>query len=425
MNYTYLKLEDKPVLKFNIDQRVYEIQNYALLPFSLRNNIVDTRSLTNKSEHEKFNILFHNQESLAYFFYNRSLSVKRENAKYIMNQLHIKQNNDFETRYKAMILCKALSVSDSYWITNNENEKWKDVNVKSHPLHETLQQIALFGRTLTITGKIHTPELTGQGAYAKAWYRENDELFLYKASTNGGNESEREVLASKILDCFNVPHVPYELTKKEDKIVCKCPNMNLENTSIVDAIEYDTWCTKKGKDLFEESKRIDSDIFYKTIIIDYLISNADRHLANWGFFMDNNSGDIIRLHPLFDHNNAFDKNFMADPKGGECQLMPGKTQKEAALYAMKRCDFRCIKPVTKDMFFDLNMYNSFMERASELGLYQKRNVSIFEYIVNKNTDTYIPKEIKADNNQEYWNSIKNYKSPSINREQDVGINLKV
>lgn len=117
MNYTYLKLEDKPVLKFNIDQRVYEIQNSALLPFSLRNNIVDTRSLTNKSEHEKFNILFHNQESLAYFFYNRSLSVKRENAKYIMNQLHIKQNNDFETRYKAMILCKALSVSDSYWLT--------------------------------------------------------------------------------------------------------------------------------------------------------------------------------------------------------------------------------------------------------------------------------------------------------------------
>ncbi|MBE6360292.1 MAG: hypothetical protein E7059_02445 [Treponema bryantii] len=116
---------------------------------------------------------------------------------------------------------------------------------------------------------------------------------------------------------------------------------------------------------------------------------------------------------------------MADPKGGECQLMPGKTQKEAALYAMKRCDFRCIKPVTKDMFFDLNMYNSFMERASELGLYQKRNVSIFEYIVNKNTDTYIPKEIKADNTQEYWNSIKNYKSPTINREQDVGRNLKV
>ena len=90
-----------------------------------------------------------------------------------------------------------------------------------------------------------------------------------------------------------------------------------------------------------------------------------------------------------------------------------------------RSNFKNGKQITKDMFFDLNMYNSFMERASELGLYQKRNVSIFEYIVNKNTDTYIPKEIKADNTQEYWNSIKNYKSPTINREQDVGRNLKV
>ena len=154
MNFTYLKLEDTNVLKFNTAEKIYEIQNASLLPFSLRNNIVDTRSLTTKNDNEKFNILFHNQETLSYFFYNRTLSVNRENAKYIMNQLHIKQNNDFETRYKAMILCKALSVSDNYWITHDINEQWKDVNLKSNPLHETLQQIALFGKTLSITGKL-------------------------------------------------------------------------------------------------------------------------------------------------------------------------------------------------------------------------------------------------------------------------------
>ena len=420
MNFTYLKLEDTNVLKFNTSERIYEIQNASLLPFSLRNNIVDTRSLATKNDNEKLNILFHNQETLSYFFYNRTLSVNRENAKYIMNQLHIKQNNDFETRYKAMILCKALSVSDNYWITNDVKEQWKDVNLKSNPLHETLQQIALFGNTLSITGKLHTPELTNQGAYSKAWYRENDELYLYKASTIGGNESEREVLASKILDCFNIPHVPYELTKKEDKLVCKCANMNLENTSIVDAVEYDVWCSKKGKNVFDEAVKIDSDVFYKTIIADYLLSNSDRHLSNWGFFMDNKSGEIIRLHPLFDHNNAFDKNFMREPNGGHCQLIPGKTQKEAALYALKRCDFRCIKPVTKDMFFDKEMYQTFMSRACELGLYQNRKVSVLEYIMNKNVTEYEPKSIKPDNTQEYWKSIQNFQS----KQRDKNVNLE-
>ena len=108
-------------------------------------------------------------------------------------------------------------------------------------MHEVLQQIALFGRSLTITGPLRTAELTGQGTYAKAWYRENGRLFLFKANSKGGNESQREVSASTIFDCFNVPYVKYELTTKDDVIVCKCENMNFENTSLVDTMAFEDW----------------------------------------------------------------------------------------------------------------------------------------------------------------------------------------
>ena len=175
---TYLNLEDTTVLKFDFEKRYYEILKPELLPFSMRGRISDTTKANSEDLPE---IWFNNQDVISKFFYNRSLSVNRENAKYIMNQLGIKQNNDFESRYKAMMLCKGLSVADSYWITDKDDEKWKDVCLKNNPLHETLQQIALFGRSLIITGELRTPEITGQGAYAKAWYRENDRLFLYKA----------------------------------------------------------------------------------------------------------------------------------------------------------------------------------------------------------------------------------------------------
>jgi hypothetical protein len=73
---------------------------------------------------------------------------------------------------------------------------------------------------------------------------------------------------------------------------------------------------------------------------------------------------------------------MADPTGGICRLLPGKNQKEAALYAVKHCDFRCIKSVTKNMFFDNEMYESFIHRAVELGLYQKQKLSLFDKKIN-------------------------------------------
>ncbi|MBR3645517.1 MAG: hypothetical protein IKN54_03795, partial [Lachnospiraceae bacterium] len=357
---TFLKLEDKTILKFDLNNNYYEILFPDLLPLSLRDNLVDT---TNVSD---INVWFNNKNLIAQFFNNRTLSVRRENAKYIMNQLGIRQDNDFETKLKAMILCKGLSVTDNYWITQNENEKWKDVNLSENPLHETLQQIALFGKSLTITGEVRSPELTGQGAYAKAWYRENGELYLFKASSKGGDESKREVLASNILDCFNVPHVKYELAEKDGMVLCKCKNMNYKHSSIVDSVEFDIWTTRKGLNFYEEVKKIDSELFYKTIVVDYLISNSDRHSGNWGFFMDNRTGKIVCMHPLFDHNNAFDPNFMNDPSGGICQLIPGKNQKEAALYAIKHCDFFCIRPITESMFYDKKMYESFMSRACEL-----------------------------------------------------------
>lgn len=414
---TYLKLEDTEILKFDLEKKYYEIIRPELLPFSLRDRLIDT---TECNKDDMSDIWFNNQDLISKFFYNRALSVNRENAKYIMNQLGIRQNNDFESRYKIMVLCKALSVADCYWITDNNNEKWKDVNLSENPLHETLQQIALFGRSLTVTGKLRSPEITGQGAYAKAWYRENGKLLLFKASSQNGNESEREVSASNILDCFNVPHVHYELTKKDNKLVCKCENMNFKNTSLVDSIDFDFWITKNGLNFYEEARKIDSEMFYKTIIVDYLISNSDRHGGNWGFYMNNQTGKIICMHPLFDHNNAFDNGFMEDKNGGMCQLIPGKTQREAALYAIKHCDFRCIKPVTKNMFLNEQMYESFMSRACELGLYISQKISVFDKIFNNKKESYIPIELKEDNTDLYWNNAKeklSYKPYIINESE--------
>ena len=40
-------------------------------------------------------------------------------------------------------------------------------------------------------------------------------------------------------------------------------------------------------------------------IVDYILGNEDRHGANFGFFMENESGKLLGLYPLMDHDHAF------------------------------------------------------------------------------------------------------------------------
>ncbi|MER2190316.1 MAG: hypothetical protein ABS951_05095 [Solibacillus sp.] len=40
------------------------------------------------------------------------------------------------------------------------------------------------------------------------------------------------------------------------------------------------------------------------LVIDYIIDNVDRHSFNWGFQVNTDTGDLVGLHPLLDHNCA-------------------------------------------------------------------------------------------------------------------------
>lgn len=49
---------------------------------------------------------------------------------------------------------------------------------------------------------------------------------------------------------------------------------------------------------------INKQHFAQMVVIDYLLSNTDRHLENFGFLVDNRTNTIIDMAPLYDHNQA-------------------------------------------------------------------------------------------------------------------------
>jgi hypothetical protein len=109
--------------------------------------------------------------------------------------------------------------------------------------------------------------------------------------------------------------------------------------------------------------------------------------------MNNATGNLLKCHPLFDHNNAFDTEFMRDKEGGKSLIFSGKSQKEVAHMAMKKCEIKCIKPIIKDMFINDEMYYSFMSRAAELGLYKEIKPTFAQRVHFKPYEKYVPVEI--------------------------------
>jgi len=297
------------------------------------------------------------------------LSVDRDNAKFILSHYRLDPHPNPYVQYEIALRCHRLSLIDDYWIkTDDESLEWKDINLRDNWYSEDLFNIALFGSISKLKAiDIYTPELTTGGSYPKAWKREGEEIRLYKS----GETSKIEVEVSGILGHFNVNRLEYRYDANVND-ACYCNCMSNESCSIVSAAEAVSYC--KNMDIsFADflNDALFAEDFYKMLQVDYLISNIDRHLRNWGFFMDNATGDLLGLHPLFDHNLAFYKELMIDPDI-ESEVMRDLTYVQVAKLGHEKYPLVLTRPMT---IRDDMEYSTLLERMDILGIRYAREGS--------------------------------------------------
>lgn len=396
----FLMMKDELVMRINFDTALFDVVNEKLLPFPLQGKFRKVQSVDDiKTKYDMTQALTawdKNRSAIINFLSHRVLPITRSNAKKIYNLFGFSQRQDEISEAKIAIVCRALSLQDNYWLKlEGDTYTWDDVCLRKVSLSEAVAQVSLHGASLSLTNKkseaIRTPELTGQGAYAKAWYRESDGLYLYKLGSPipdkegqtwpGSLESRIEVMVSKLLDNCNVDHLKYEEQTSEGLYVCKCKCMTDDKISILSGDDFYTWCNMHGLDSHREALRIDPDAIYKMWIVDYLISNGDRHGLNWGFFYDCDTMKILRCHPLYDHNNSFDIPTMQNENVAYI-YDESMTMKQAAQLAMKHVDFYFYREFTRQDFLTERQYKSFISRAKELGIKVKprSNASIDDAI---------------------------------------------
>ena len=242
----------------------------------------------------------------------RALPLNRTHAKDILNSIKVSQTNSIAICKK----CHAVSLSDTFWIKeSSENLSWKDINLFQNKFSEALASIALIGSNKRDNGRMLTPELTTQGTVAKAWWKIDQDVYLYKIA-------RKEIPASQILDVLQVDHVNYEeaskqelekmdlkdlttIIKNTEEILVKSKLISSENCALVTFEEFSEYCEFHELNPYKEVLTLDRKHYNEMNIVDYILNNDDRHIANWGFFMNTETGQLGGLHPLLDHDHAF------------------------------------------------------------------------------------------------------------------------
>ena len=404
--------KNTPVLQFDVDKNQYNILDSEKMPLRMRDCLWDKEDTNSK---------MHNYNILIDYLSSRMLDIGRENAKKILNAFHLTQSQSPIDKAKVAIACRGVSATDSYWLCLDEDLgyiSWENIDPKCNSLNRIVTHIALCGSSLSLTGMPHTPELTNHGSYAKAWVREKDSLYLYKKDTKGNIEGDIEVSVSNILDCCNVEHVKYEKVAFDGRAgFCKCKNMCTEQLDIVTAEDYSIYCNRQNIDFMQQALKIDADSIYKMCIVDYLISNADRHMQNWGFYVNNETGHLLCCHPLFDHNNAFDTSTMEIADGGDSLVFSNKSKREAAEYCIKKCDFHFTQEIKRSMFAQPEMYQSFVARAKELGLCREKTLTFREKLFHKGP--ILEYSLGENSDKDYETLIRNDISTSSVLEKEI------
>ncbi len=204
---------------------------------------------------------------------------------------------------KAIIeFCKGLSLTDVYWVVPEDFKgSWRDFNLYANPFSTVLAAMAFTGGASAGSGPrgglATSPEFTTNGMLAKCWRRKGDTVFLYKSGTEGaanlGFEPYSEFYAAQVASAMGLRHVEYGLAKFKGRLCSTCPLFTSERVGFVPA----------GA-LLSKDEAIADPRFRDIFLFDAIVLNTDRHLGNLGFWVANETNEIVGPAPIFDNGNS-------------------------------------------------------------------------------------------------------------------------
>ena len=245
---------------------------------------------------ERLPLYFQHNKDAKFWLESRAVDRHRTNSRLLKKALRLENKDDLT----AVLAVNAATITDNYWVKplSDHNLSYGDVRFK----------INLFDN-LALTGSVNsfdqqpsrTPELTNTGSFEKCWRMENGHWWMYKSGKQ--EELYSELLACRIGRLLKISMAEYEpagdFIKSRDFTDNASVDFEPAAGIIGDEFNYIT--------IYNALNAIDADIAAQYVLMCYfdgLIFNMDRHEYNFGILRNSDTGRILTLAPLFDHNIA-------------------------------------------------------------------------------------------------------------------------
>lgn len=294
-------------------------------------------------------------ENLNRFYYwcaTRPLTLKRASARDFLFSHGLLQASTDAERAEITLACHGMCLMDVFWLRKPEDtESFDRINLFDQPLSGEYTDVVLRDRGMIEknTGLVLCADSEGvPTAWSdtpNVWIRQDGDIWLLKAGLPA--EVEAELVASRIVRCFDVEQVLYEPAERQGRQVSRCRLITTKERGIIsagDALEY---LARTGTSMGELLGGSNEYGYHMMNIIDYLIGNTDRNLRNWGFWVDHDEHVPGRLYPLMDFNRSFRS--YESLEGDMCFTMKGRTQKDAAIRGVQAVGLNQIRKLPEDL----------------------------------------------------------------------------
>lgn len=260
-----------------------------------------------------------------------------------------------------------FSMSDQYWFQYNKKETWDNLNYFTNDYSQEIGSIFFTPWAVKKENIRENPDLTTNGVLKKQWIKKDGKNYLIKSGNIRYHQSPlAEVLSSMTLKKIHLlPYVEYTLCIHGLTMCCMCENFIDENTEYVPA-SHIYYLEPRGEDesvydhlvkmcnqfgITDARKNID-----KMIAADHFICNTDRHLGNFGFIRDVETGKLTGFAPLFDCGSSF---FNTDKKNNAERLCNEMYEAGCIKKALKSLNGELIMP--DDLLHLVSIYPNITE----------------------------------------------------------------
>ena len=302
--------KDNPVIQLNIDfdgtiTKVGKVLNPNLLPVSVQGNVYDIKT----------------------WLFDRAIPKTRSGIATVLNECGVPSTQSL------LIKNLGLSLTDNYWLKPiNSEYTWSSVNLFTNSFHPAMMYYDMGEDSLGFYLNL-SPNSSLKGELKKKWFiDERNVRVLVKGNYGEGcQQSLNEEFATAInklqgwKESVKYTVKPYKFEGQSQAFCCfsdnfiksddeefipgweifkytKCPNnVSSYNHFINNAV------------LLGLDRQYVIEFLSYQILIDYAITNVDRHFNNFGVIRDTTTLKLKRMAPIYDFGNSmfYDQLFLS------------------------------------------------------------------------------------------------------------------